>query len=413
MLSIGEEKFIEFENDVSVVRVKMFADTVEELPAMDEFTGKKLTIGSECCVTGTGDRYVMTSTGEWVKLNFNGGGEGGGGDEPIPVVKVNLGHFEDEEEEYEYPCIGTEHIALLDSGKSFMLCINEDLDDEDYDKVYKMLGFESICCIISHVADRDDDCTEYRYYGCTENISSSRYNIDGIVFINIFDSHTDCCEVSSSFERTLPLSGSLYSSDNTSAIDFTPQSKDENLKIDCENICNTLRYWYNCDNFETPISGIFGIDLKDNNGEKNRVITSFEEMNSYTWAVKDIPRPLNAKVFIQDADSIIDDHALTLLSTTLDYGEDDGLFTLVWYIKAVDTFDLTRAGEGVTITATYDTANDVITALQVNDINVLTVSQDSTEALDAIRASFVPALPDRYSNGSFALWLGYRTVMII
>lgn len=79
MLSIDSEKFIEFENNVSVVRVKMFADTVDELPDIDEFTGKKLAIGSECCVTGTGDRYAMTSTGEWVKLNFNGGGEGGGG----------------------------------------------------------------------------------------------------------------------------------------------------------------------------------------------------------------------------------------------------------------------------------------------------------------------------------------------
>lgn len=78
MLSIDEEKFIEFENNVSVVRVKIFADTVDELPAIDEFSGKKLAIGSECCVTGTGDRYAMTSAGEWVKLNFNGGGEGGG-----------------------------------------------------------------------------------------------------------------------------------------------------------------------------------------------------------------------------------------------------------------------------------------------------------------------------------------------
>ena len=79
MLSIDSEKFIEFEDNVSVVRVKMFADTVDELPDIDEFTGKKLAIGSECCVTGTGDRYAMTSMGEWVKLNFNGGGEGGGG----------------------------------------------------------------------------------------------------------------------------------------------------------------------------------------------------------------------------------------------------------------------------------------------------------------------------------------------
>ena len=48
MLSIDSEKFIEFENNVSVVRVKMFADTVDELPDIDEFTGKKLAIGSEC-----------------------------------------------------------------------------------------------------------------------------------------------------------------------------------------------------------------------------------------------------------------------------------------------------------------------------------------------------------------------------
>ena len=78
MLSIDEEKFIKFESDVSVVRVKMFADTVEELPDIDGLTGKKLAIGSECCITGTGDKYVMSSVGDWVKLNFNGGGEGGG-----------------------------------------------------------------------------------------------------------------------------------------------------------------------------------------------------------------------------------------------------------------------------------------------------------------------------------------------
>lgn len=62
-----------------LVKAQLECDELEELPAVNFFEGKLLDSGSQCWVIGTGDLYGLTSTGDWVKRNFNGGGGGGGG----------------------------------------------------------------------------------------------------------------------------------------------------------------------------------------------------------------------------------------------------------------------------------------------------------------------------------------------
>jgi len=62
-----------------LVKAQLECDELEELPAVDFFEGKLLDSGSQCWVIGTGDLYGLTSTGDWVKVNFMGNGEGGGG----------------------------------------------------------------------------------------------------------------------------------------------------------------------------------------------------------------------------------------------------------------------------------------------------------------------------------------------
>lgn len=79
MKQIKKERFFGTEDGLNLIEAEIDVDELEELPAVDEFAGKRLIIGSECRVAGTGDIYIMTSKGDWVKRNFNGGGGGGGG----------------------------------------------------------------------------------------------------------------------------------------------------------------------------------------------------------------------------------------------------------------------------------------------------------------------------------------------
>lgn len=55
-----------------VARPYIIADTEEELPAVDDFGGMILTQGSACYVIGTGNAYVLNSSGVWCKTSGEG-----------------------------------------------------------------------------------------------------------------------------------------------------------------------------------------------------------------------------------------------------------------------------------------------------------------------------------------------------
>ena len=73
MLSIRNEKFIEFNNGISVVIAEIQVDSAEELPETNGISGRILFQGSIAWDISSGDFYGLTSTGEWI--NQNGGGE--------------------------------------------------------------------------------------------------------------------------------------------------------------------------------------------------------------------------------------------------------------------------------------------------------------------------------------------------
>jgi hypothetical protein len=77
MKQIVKQHFHGTENDRDLIEAEIQIDKLEELPEPDEFEGKRLIMGSQCWVIGTGDLYGLTSTGDWVKVNFMGNGEGG------------------------------------------------------------------------------------------------------------------------------------------------------------------------------------------------------------------------------------------------------------------------------------------------------------------------------------------------
>jgi len=79
MKQIVKQRFHGTENDRDLIEAEIQIDELEELPEPDEFESKRLIMGSQCWVIGTGDLYGLTSTGDWVKVNFMGNGEGGGG----------------------------------------------------------------------------------------------------------------------------------------------------------------------------------------------------------------------------------------------------------------------------------------------------------------------------------------------
>lgn len=52
-----------------VARPYIIADAEEELPAVDDIGGMILSQGSACYVIGTGNAYVLNSSGEWCNTN--------------------------------------------------------------------------------------------------------------------------------------------------------------------------------------------------------------------------------------------------------------------------------------------------------------------------------------------------------
>lgn len=66
MISIRNEKFIAYENGLSVVRMEIDIDSAEELPETNYFSGRILYQGSIAWDISTGNFYGMTSLGEWI-----------------------------------------------------------------------------------------------------------------------------------------------------------------------------------------------------------------------------------------------------------------------------------------------------------------------------------------------------------
>lgn len=66
MISIRNEKFVKYENGLSVVRMEIDVDSAEELPEADDFSGRTLYQGSIAWDISTGDFYGLTSSGEWI-----------------------------------------------------------------------------------------------------------------------------------------------------------------------------------------------------------------------------------------------------------------------------------------------------------------------------------------------------------
>lgn len=76
MVSIRNEKFVKYEDNLSVVRVRINVDSADELPETDDFSGKILYQGSTARDLSTGDLYALTSSGEWIKQSASSGGQG-------------------------------------------------------------------------------------------------------------------------------------------------------------------------------------------------------------------------------------------------------------------------------------------------------------------------------------------------
>ena len=73
MISIKSEDFKYYSNGVSTVRADIIVDSAEELPDIDDISGRILFQGSIAWDISTGDFYALTSTGEWI--NQSSGGE--------------------------------------------------------------------------------------------------------------------------------------------------------------------------------------------------------------------------------------------------------------------------------------------------------------------------------------------------
>lgn len=56
----------------NVCRPYIVVDTEDELPAVDDFGGMILTQGAACYVIGTGNAYVLNSSGVWCNTSGEG-----------------------------------------------------------------------------------------------------------------------------------------------------------------------------------------------------------------------------------------------------------------------------------------------------------------------------------------------------
>lgn len=64
--AVMSRKFLRYENELSVERMEICADTASDLPSADGITGCKIAQGSIAWDVSTGDFYGMTSTGDWI-----------------------------------------------------------------------------------------------------------------------------------------------------------------------------------------------------------------------------------------------------------------------------------------------------------------------------------------------------------
>ena len=69
--AVMSRKFLRYENELSVERMEICADTASDLPTVNSITGCKIAQGSIAWDVSTGDFYGMTSTGEWVNQSGN------------------------------------------------------------------------------------------------------------------------------------------------------------------------------------------------------------------------------------------------------------------------------------------------------------------------------------------------------
>lgn len=76
MVDIRKEIFKGYEDaeegKLSVVKVEIDVDSAEDLPAVDELSGRKLYMGSIAWDISTGDFYALTSEGTWYKQDGSG-----------------------------------------------------------------------------------------------------------------------------------------------------------------------------------------------------------------------------------------------------------------------------------------------------------------------------------------------------
>ena len=76
MIDIRKEVFKGYEDTeegkLSVVKVEIDIDSAEDLPAVDELSGRKLYMGSIAWDVSTGDFYALNSEGTWYKQDGSG-----------------------------------------------------------------------------------------------------------------------------------------------------------------------------------------------------------------------------------------------------------------------------------------------------------------------------------------------------
>lgn len=71
-MQIIYERFINYYNNVSVVRAKILMDSASELPEISDFTGRQLAMGSKAVDLSCGDEYALDSLGNWHKQAVSG-----------------------------------------------------------------------------------------------------------------------------------------------------------------------------------------------------------------------------------------------------------------------------------------------------------------------------------------------------
>ena len=64
---IRNERFVSFKNGRTVVLAEVMADSVGDLPDVNDITGKILAMGSTALDINTGDWYCLNSSGLWKK----------------------------------------------------------------------------------------------------------------------------------------------------------------------------------------------------------------------------------------------------------------------------------------------------------------------------------------------------------